>query len=75
MRKVLAEGPVVVASGLLWLIAAAVVPAPGSSAALLLLPVLGVVSAVGVGESLVIRGLWRARPISAVQWRIVLASV
>ena len=50
MRKVLAEGPVVVASGLLWLIAAAVVPAPGSSAALLLLPVLGVVSAVGVGE-------------------------
>ena len=75
MRKVLAEGPVVVASGLLWLTAAAVVPAPGSGAVLLLLAVVGVVSAAGVGESLVIRGLWRARPVSRVQWRIVLASV
>ena len=36
MRKVLAEGPVVVASGLLWLIAAAVLPPPGSGAGLLL---------------------------------------
>ena len=75
MRKVLAEGPVVVAAGLLWLTAAAMVPPPGSGAVLLLLAVVGVVSAAGVGESLVIRGLWRARPVSPVQWRIVLASV
>lgn len=75
IRKVLAEGPGVLASGLLWLIMAALLPAPISGAAVLALMVGAGVLAAGWGEAWLIRRLWRGRPISRIQWRILVGSV
>ena len=63
------------ASGLLWLIMAALLPAPISGAAVLALMVGAGVLAAGWGEAWLIRRLWRGRPISRIQWRILVGSV
>lgn len=75
VRKVLADGPFVVVASLLWVSAAAVVPDPFGGVVLVGLMLAGVLLFCGVGERTLTRLLWRARPISPVQWRMLLASV
>lgn len=75
VRKCLADGPSVLVSAVLWMMAAALLPEPLSGLAVLVLLAASVLGAAGVGESVLVRVLWRARPVTAVQWRILVASV
>lgn len=75
LRKSLAEGPVVLVSVLLTMMGAVLLPDPFADAALAAYLVIALLLVLGVGEESLIRLLWRARPVTPVQWRILVASV